>query len=156
MLSVQKSPTDKTGLEYVAPPSDIPSTSMTVFVKPIVHEPPFTVVDKGKDIISGDIPVTQKLPTIRRPPTCHHCNLSRHVRPQCSLLKAQRSKVEKEVPGQAHFGTRPLTQHKAPRHQAPPVSSSMASSSKASGPMAPGSPASAEIYSYQSEWQTQG
>jgi len=48
MLSIQKSPPDKTGLGYVAPPSDIPSTSRTVFVKPIVLEPPPTVVDKGK------------------------------------------------------------------------------------------------------------
>jgi len=65
MLSIQKSPTDKIRLGYVAPPSDIPSTSRTVFVKPTVPEPPLIVVDKGKDIISGDILVTQKLPTIR-------------------------------------------------------------------------------------------
>jgi hypothetical protein len=92
MLSIQKSPTNKTGLGYVAPPSDILSTSRTVFVRPTVPEPPLTVVDKGKDIISGDIPVTQKLPTIRQPPICHLCGLSGHVRPHCSLLKAQRSR----------------------------------------------------------------
>jgi hypothetical protein len=80
MLLIQKSPIDKTGLGYVAPPSEIPSTSRIVFVKPIV-------VDKGKDIINGDVPVTQKLPTIRRPPICHLCDLSGHVRPQCSLLE---------------------------------------------------------------------
>jgi hypothetical protein len=79
MLSIQKSQTDKTGLRYVAPPSDIPSTSKTIFVKPTVLEPPLTVMDKGKDIISGDISVTQKLPTIRQPPICHHCGLSGHV-----------------------------------------------------------------------------
>jgi hypothetical protein len=79
MLSIQKSPTDKTGLEYVAPPSDIPFTSRTVFVKPTILKPPLTIMDKGKDIISGDIPITQKLPTIRRPPICHHCGLSGHV-----------------------------------------------------------------------------
>jgi len=49
MLSIQKSPTDKTGLGYVAPPSDTPSTSRTVFVKQAVPEPPPTVEDKGKD-----------------------------------------------------------------------------------------------------------
>jgi chromosome segregation ATPase len=32
MLSIQKSPNDKTGLGYVAPSSDIPSSSKTVFV----------------------------------------------------------------------------------------------------------------------------
>jgi len=98
MLSIQKSPIDKTSIGYVAPPSDIPSTSKTVFVKPIVPKPPPTVEDKGKDKINGDVSVTQKLPTIRRSPICHHCGLSGHVPPQCSLLKAQRAKVKKEVP----------------------------------------------------------
>jgi hypothetical protein len=36
MLSVQKSPTNKTGIGYVASTSDIPSTSKTAFVKPTV------------------------------------------------------------------------------------------------------------------------
>jgi hypothetical protein len=119
MLSIQKSPTDKTKLVYVAPPSNIPSTSRTIFVKLTVPERPPTFMDKGKDIISGDIPVTQKLPTIRRSTICHHCGLSRHVRPLCSLLKAPRVKFKKAVPRQANFGTRPLAQHKDPWHQAP-------------------------------------
>jgi len=88
MLSIQKSPTDKTGLGYVAPSSDVPSTSKTIFVKPAVPEPPPTAEDKGKDKIIGDVPGTQKPPSINRSPICHHCGLSGHVRPQCSLLKA--------------------------------------------------------------------
>jgi hypothetical protein len=79
MLSIQKSPTDKTRLEYLAPPSDIPFTSRTVFVKPTVLEPPPTVEDKGKDKTNGDTTVTQKVPTIRRSPICHHCGLSGYV-----------------------------------------------------------------------------
>jgi predicted nuclease with TOPRIM domain len=51
MLSIHKSPTDKTGLGYVAP-----STSKTVFVKPTVPEPPPTTEDKGKDKINDDVP----------------------------------------------------------------------------------------------------
>jgi hypothetical protein len=66
MLSIQKSPTDKTCLGYVAPPSNTPSTSRTVFVKPAVPEPPPTVEDKGKDKLNGDIPGTQKPPSIRK------------------------------------------------------------------------------------------
>jgi hypothetical protein len=58
MLSIQKSPTEKTGLGYVAPPSDIPSTSKTVYVKPAVPEPPPTAEDKGKDKINDDVPVS--------------------------------------------------------------------------------------------------
>jgi hypothetical protein len=87
MLSIQKSPTDKTRLRYVGPPSDIPSTSRTVFVKPTVLGPPLTVVDKGNEVIGGDISVTQKPPTIRRPPICQHCGLNGTIRPHCSLLK---------------------------------------------------------------------
>jgi hypothetical protein len=89
MLSIQKSPTDKTGLKYIASSSDIPSTSKTVFVRSTVLEPPSVYLDKGKEVISGDIPAnakaTQKPPTIRRPPICHHCGLSGHILPQCSL-----------------------------------------------------------------------
>jgi hypothetical protein len=81
MLSIQKSPTDKTGLGYVAPPSDTPSTSRTVFVKPTVPEPPPTVEDKGKDKIDRDVPGTKKPLSIRKSPICHHYGFSGHVRP---------------------------------------------------------------------------
>jgi hypothetical protein len=57
MLSIQKCPTDNIGLEYVAPPSDIPSTSRTTFVKPTIPDPPLTIVEKGNDVIGGDIPI---------------------------------------------------------------------------------------------------
>jgi hypothetical protein len=119
MLSIQKSPTNKTGLGYVAPASNIPSASKTVFVKPTVSEPSPTVEEKGKDKINGDVLGTKKPPTIRKSPICHHCRLSGHVRPQCSLLKAQREKVMKEVFRQANYGTRPLAQYQTPWHQAP-------------------------------------
>jgi hypothetical protein len=109
MLSIQKSPTDKTGLGYVASPTDTPSTSKTVFVKPVVPEPPPIAKDKGKDKINDDVPSIKKPLSIRRSPICHHCGLSGHVRPQCSLLKAQKAKAKKEVPRQANHGTRPLT-----------------------------------------------
>jgi hypothetical protein len=107
MLSIQKSLTDKTGLGYVAPSFDTPSTSKTVFVKPAVPKPPPTVEDKGKDKVNDDVTGTQKPHFIRRPPICHHCGLSGHVRPQCSLFKAQKAKARKEVPQQANYGTRP-------------------------------------------------
>jgi len=103
----------------VAPPTDTPSTSKTVFVKPAVLEPPHIAEDKGKDKINDDVPGTQKPLAIRRSPICHHCGLSGHVRPQCSLLKAQKAKAKKEVPRQANHGTRPLTQHQTPWYQAP-------------------------------------
>jgi hypothetical protein len=114
MLSIQKSPTDKTDLGYVAPSSEVPSTSQTVFVKPTVTEPPLTAEDKGKDKVNDDVPGTQKPHSIRRPPICHHCGLSGHVRPQCSLLKAQKTKAKKEVPKQANHGTIPAAQHQTP------------------------------------------
>jgi Rieske Fe-S protein len=107
MLSIQKSPTDKTGLVYVVPSFDAPSTSKTVFVKPAVQEPPPIAEDNGKDKVNDDVPGTQKPHSIRRSPICHHYGLSGHVRPQCSLLKAQKAKAKKEVPRQANHGTRP-------------------------------------------------
>jgi hypothetical protein len=55
MLSVQKSPTDKTGLRYVASTSDIPFTSKTVFVKSTIPQPPPACMDKGKVVIGGDV-----------------------------------------------------------------------------------------------------
>jgi hypothetical protein len=119
MLSIQKSPTDKTGLGYVAPSSDSPSTSKIVFVKPVVPEPPPTAEDKGKDKINDYVPGTQKPHSIRRSPICHHYGLSGHVRPQCSLLKAQKAKAKKEVPRQANHGTRLAAQFQNPWYQAP-------------------------------------
>jgi hypothetical protein len=119
MLSIQKSPTDKTGLGYVAPSSDAPSTSKTVFVKPTVPEPRHTAEDKGKDKINDDVLGTQKSHSIIRSPICHHCRLSGHVRPQCSLMKAQKAKAKKEATRQANHGTRPVAQFQTPRYQAP-------------------------------------
>jgi hypothetical protein len=119
MLSIQKIPTDKTSLRYLAPPTDTPHTSKTVFVKLAFLDPSPTIEDKGKDKFNGDVSGTQKPPSIRRSPICHHCGLSGHVRPQCSLLKVQKAKVKKEVPRQANHGTRLLTQHQAPWYQAP-------------------------------------
>jgi hypothetical protein len=125
MLSIQKSPTNKTSLGYVAPSSDVPFTSKTLFVKPTVPEPPPTAEDKGKDKINDDVPGTQKPHSIRKSRICHHCGLSGHVRPQCSILKAQKAKAKKAVPRQANHDTRLATQfqtpwyHQAPYHQAP-------------------------------------
>jgi hypothetical protein len=92
-----------------------------MFVKPIVPEPPPACVDKGKAVIGRDVLVvakpTQKPPTMRGPPICNHCGLSGYIWPKCPLLKAQRLKVKKELPGQATFGTRPPTGHQTPQHQ---------------------------------------
>jgi hypothetical protein len=100
MLSIQKSPNDKTGLKYVASSSDIPSSSKTVFVKPTVPELSPAVEDKQKEKVNDDVPGTQQPHSVRRPPICHHCGLDGHVRPQCSLLKAQKAKAKKEAPRQ--------------------------------------------------------
>jgi hypothetical protein len=83
-------------------------------MKPVVLEPPPTVEDKGKDKVNDDGPGTQKPHSIRRPTICHHCGLSEHVRPQCSLLKAQKAKVKKEVHRQANHGTSPAAQFQTP------------------------------------------
>jgi hypothetical protein len=58
MLSIQKSPNDKTGLGYVASSSDVYSSSKTVFVKPTVPKLPPAVVDKQKEKVNDDVPGT--------------------------------------------------------------------------------------------------
>jgi hypothetical protein len=74
MLSIQKSPNDKTGLGYVASFSDVPSTSKTVFVKPTVPELPPAVEDKQKEKVNDDVPgihqKTSYLPSLRSQWAC--------------------------------------------------------------------------------------
>jgi hypothetical protein len=96
MLSIQKCPTDKTGLEYTTSTSDIPSTFKTLCVKPTVPEPPPACMDKGKAVIGRDVPAitepTQIPPTKRKPPICHHCGLSCPTQvstPPCSEIEGQ-------------------------------------------------------------------
>jgi hypothetical protein len=98
MLSIQKSPTEKTSLGYVDPPSNTPSTSRTVFVKPTVLEPPPTVEDQGKDKINGDVVGTQKPPSIINYPICHHYDLSGMSDPSAPFLKQKRQRSRKKCP----------------------------------------------------------
>jgi hypothetical protein len=42
-------------------------------------------------------------------PTCHHCGVIGHIRPKCSHLQAQKSKVQKELPTRATSSTLPPT-----------------------------------------------
>jgi hypothetical protein len=49
--------------------SDIPSTSQTIFVKPVIPESPPSSVDKGKTVMDGEVPAIPqplaKLPIIK-------------------------------------------------------------------------------------------
>jgi hypothetical protein len=97
MLSIQKCPTDKTGLGYVLPStSDIPSTSQAIFVKPVLPESPPSSVDKGKTTMDWEVPVIPqplaKLPIRRKPLTCHQCGEPGHIRPKCPHRQVQRKK----------------------------------------------------------------
>jgi hypothetical protein len=78
MLSIQKCPTDKTGLGYVPTSiSNTPSTSKTIFVRPVILESPPPRMDMGKAVMEGEVPFNPqplvKLPIRRKSPTCHHC-----------------------------------------------------------------------------------
>jgi hypothetical protein len=88
MLSIKKCPTDKTGLGYVPfSTPNTPSTSHTIFVKPVIPESPPASVDKGKTVMEGEVPVIPqplaKLFIIRKPPICHNCGELGHIRPKC-------------------------------------------------------------------------
>jgi len=95
MLSIQKCPTDKTGLGYV-PTSNTPSTSKTIFVKPVIPDSPPPRVDKGKVVMEGEVPVNSqplfKLPIKKKPPTCHHRGKLGHIRPKCPHWQVQQKK----------------------------------------------------------------
>jgi len=97
MLSIQKCPTDKTGLRYVPhSTSDTLSTSQTIFVKLVIPKSPPSIMDKGKTIMDGEVPVIPqpptKLPITRKPPTCHHCSELGHIRPKCPHQQVRRKK----------------------------------------------------------------
>jgi hypothetical protein len=113
MLSIQKCPTDKTRLGYVASTSDIPSTSKTVFVKPIVLERPPACVDKGNGVIGGEdlvgTEIIKKPFTKRSPPICHHYGVSGHIRPRCPQHQGQ-----KKLSRHATSGTRLPARYQAP------------------------------------------
>jgi hypothetical protein len=105
MLSIQKCTTDKTGLGYV-PTSDTPSTSKTIFVKPVIPDSPLPRVDKGKTVMETGVcfipqPPTKlphaklphaKLPIRRKLLTCLHCDEPGHIRPNCPHRQVQRKK----------------------------------------------------------------
>jgi len=100
MLSIQKCPTDKTRLGYV-PTSDTPSTSKTIFVKPVIPDSPPPRVDKGKAVMETGVrfipqPPAKlphaKLPIRRKLLTCHHCDEPRHIRPNYPHQQDQRKK----------------------------------------------------------------
>jgi hypothetical protein len=94
MLTGQKCSFDKTGLGYVATnSSNIASTSRIVFVKPLGSEPQN---DKGKAIMvscenDNTTPAKSEHSTERSLPTCHHCGMVGHIRPNCGQLKFLRT-----------------------------------------------------------------
>jgi hypothetical protein len=116
VLSIQKCPTNKTRLGYVASTSDIPSTSKIVFVKPTVPEPPPACVDKAKTIIGGKGPINAKIikkpPIKRSPPICPHCCVRGHIQPKCPQRQDQK-KPSRHAPS----GTRPQARCQAPQYQ---------------------------------------
>jgi hypothetical protein len=61
MLSIHKCPTDKTRLGYVPTSiSDTPSTSKTIFVRPVILESPPPRMDKGKATMEEEVPLNNK------------------------------------------------------------------------------------------------
>jgi hypothetical protein len=107
MLSIQKSPNDKTGLGYVVSTSDIPFTSKTVFVKPT-------------GLVDAEI--INKPPTKKSPPICHHCGVSGHIRPRCPQRQGQK-KLSRHTPSRTgppichHYGVSGHIRPRCPQHQ---------------------------------------
>ena len=122
MLSVQKSPYNKSGLGYVesisvsAPHSTnfVPSSSFEPSVSEIVSEtvkPPVSEVVKPIEVSSSrnirvDLKESKfKKPTISKDKThdkpawvCHFCEKSGHIRPNCYKLQAAKRENKPKVP----------------------------------------------------------
>ena len=122
MLSVQKSPSDKSGLGYVesisvsAPNSTnfVPSSSSKPFVSEVVSEtvkPPVSEVVKPIKVPSSrkirvDLkeseskkPILSKDKTHDKPAwICHFCGKSGHIRPNCYKLQAAKIANKPKVP----------------------------------------------------------
>jgi hypothetical protein len=101
MLKGQKCSSDKTGLGYVTTDSsNIASTSKTVFVQPSGSKP---LNDKGKAIMvscenDNTTPAKSEHSTERSLPTCHHCGMVGHIRPNWDQLKLSRTWNNKNAP----------------------------------------------------------
>jgi hypothetical protein len=50
-------------------------------------------------------------------PTCHHCGITSHIRPNCPQLQAQKKKAQRKLPTKTTLGTLPLVGHQVPWHQ---------------------------------------
>lgn len=104
MLTGQKCSFDKTGLEYVATTdaSNIACTLKTMLLKPLVLEPQNACEDRGKAIVisceNANIkPARPKHSTTRSLPTCHHCGMVGHIRPNCGHLNSPRTWHKKDA-----------------------------------------------------------
>lgn len=115
MLSIQKSTSDRTGLGYGLSPSNIASTSTTVFTLPannvkiekyeIKTELASENLDKGKSILGAPPKLEKKdvknprakkansqNPKQKKQYFCHHCGAAGHTRPNCyKWLSTQQS-----------------------------------------------------------------
>ena len=108
MLSVQKSPLEKTGLGFVES-IFVPETHSTNFVSSF--EPPVSEIVKPIEVtplrkIRVDLP--EPKPKTPNPPkgklhdkpawVCHFCGKSRHIRPNCFKLQATKQANKPKVP----------------------------------------------------------
>ena len=83
VLSAQKPSSDKTGLRYAVssgPLSSTASGSRTVFVPQS---------EKGNKGMKSKTNLTNSKSFVR-PHVCHHCGVSRHIRPNCFNLYPQK------------------------------------------------------------------
>ena len=79
VLSAQKPSSDKTDLGYAV--SSSPSSS-TAFGSRIVFVPQFEKGDKGMKSKTD----LANFKSFVKPHVCHHCDVSRHIRPNCFKL----------------------------------------------------------------------
>ena len=88
VLSAQKASSDKTGLGYDI--SSDPSPSSMAFGLKTVFVLQSEKCDKGMKSITD----FSNSKSFVRPHVCHHCGVSRHIRPNCFKLYPQKQSVQ--------------------------------------------------------------
>jgi len=90
---------------------------------PSKYVPPHRRLIKGKDNIvykNANYISAEKVKqhsNKRSLPTCHHCDITGHIRPKCPQLQAQKKKAQRKLPTKTTSGTLPSAGHQVTWHQ---------------------------------------
>jgi len=83
-------------------------------------------LNKGKNTIGHENALIESVLPVKKNsksrimPTCHHCDITGHIRPHCPLVCSQKPQIKKHDPKKGKSSTRPLMTHHAPSQKRQP------------------------------------